>query len=112
MKTKVLSLLVVAMLGVVTVFAGNQTEQIEVKGNGNEMSKDRIEKAALSVEGVSSAAWDTETKMLEVVFDETATDTDKIEVAIAEAGHDTPNYKASDEVYNALPEGCKYREQE
>ena len=41
-----------------------------------------------------------------------STDTDKIEVAIAEAGHDTPNYKASDEVYNALPEGCKYREQE
>jgi copper chaperone CopZ len=111
MKTKMLILLVVFTLGAFTVFAVNQTEKVEVKGN-NDLCKARIEKAALSVEGVTTADWDKETSKLEVVFDDAKTDIDKIETSIAKVGHDTPNHKATDEVYNNLPETCKYREKE
>jgi mercuric ion binding protein len=107
MKTKVLSLAALFILGAVSVFAGNKTEKIEVKGNCG-MCESRIEKAAKSVEGVSKADWNKETKKLEVVFDDTKTDLDKVEIAIAKVGHDTPKHKATTEVYDKLPGCCKY----
>ena len=107
MKTKVLSLIGLFLLGATTVFAGSKTEKIEVKGNCG-MCEKRIEKAALAVEGVSKADWNKETKLLEVVLDESKTDLDKVEIAIAKVGHDTPRHKAKDEVYNSLPGCCKY----
>lgn len=73
------------------------------------MCEKRIEKAALGVDGVSKADWNKETKQLEVVFDDTKTDLDKIEVAIAKVDHDTPKHKALDNVYKKLPECCLYR---
>lgn len=74
--------------------------------------KARTEKAAMSVEGVSKADWSKETKKLAVEFNETKTDIDRIEIAIANVGHDTLNHKAKEEVYNKLPDECKYREKE
>jgi periplasmic mercuric ion binding protein len=65
-------------------------------------------KSRNSVEGVQSANWDKESKMIEVKFDDTKTSTAKIEMAIAKAGHDTPHHKAKEEVYNELPGCCKY----
>jgi len=108
MKTKVLSLAALFMMGAVSVFAGTKTEKIEVKGNCG-MCEKRIEKAASSVEGVSKADWSKETKQLEVTFDDSKTDLDKVEVAIAKVGHDTPKHKAKDAVYKELPDCCLYR---
>lgn len=107
MKTKILSLVVLFMFGAMSVFAGKKTEKIEVKGNCG-MCETRIEKAAKTVEGVSKADWDKETKMLAVTFDDSKTDLDKIETAIAKVGHDTPLHKANDEVYSKLPGCCLY----
>ena len=107
MKTKFLSLIVFFILGTVSVFAANKTEKIDVKGNC-EMCESRIEKTALSVEGVSKADWDRTTKKLKVTFDETKTNIDKIELALAKVGHDTPTHKSADDVYNKLPDCCKY----
>ena len=107
MKTKVLSLVALFMMGAFSVFAANKTEKIEVKGNCG-MCEKRIEKAASAVEGVSKADWNKETKKLEVTFDDTKTSLDKVEVAIAKVGHDTPHHKATSEVYNKLPGCCKY----
>ena len=107
MKTKILSLVVMFVFGTFMVFAGNKTENFEVKGNCG-MCEKRIEKAALSVEGVSKADWDKETKKLEVVFDDTKTNVHKVHMAVAKVGHDTKMHKASDEVYNKLPGCCKY----
>jgi len=107
MKTKVLSLSALFVMRAFSVFAGNKTEKIEVKGNCG-MCETRIEKAAKSVDGVSKADWNKETKQLELVFDDTKTDLDKIEDAIAKVGHDTPNHKAADEVYKKLPSCCLY----
>jgi mercuric ion binding protein len=107
MKTKVLSLVVMFVFGTFMVFAADKTEKFEVKGNCG-MCEKRIEKAALTVDGVSKADWDKETKKLEVVFDDTKTDVHKVHMAVAKVGHDTKMHKASDEVYNELPGCCKY----
>ena len=107
MKTKVLSLVALFILGTVSVFAGNKTEKIEVKGNCG-MCESRIEKAVKGVEGVSKADWDKTTKKLEVTFDDAKTSADKIEVVVAKVGHDTPHHKAAADVYNKLPDCCKY----
>ena len=107
MKTKVLSLAALFMLGAVSVFAANKTEKIDVRGNCG-MCETRIEKTALAVDGVSKAEWDKETEKLEVVFDDSKTNVDKIEIAIAKVGHDTKNHKTTTEVYDKLPGCCKY----
>ncbi|MDR1879929.1 MAG: heavy-metal-associated domain-containing protein [Tannerellaceae bacterium] len=73
------------------------------------MCKTRIEKAAKSVKGVSSAAWDKATKQLHLHYDAEKTSVETVSKAIAKTGHDTEKDKAPDKVYNALPDCCKYR---
>lgn len=108
MKTKVvLSLLVVALLSVTTAFGKGKTEKFKVFGNCG-MCEKRIEKAASSVDGVSTADWDKESKMIKVKFDDAKTDVHKVHMAIAKVGHDTKMHKAKDSVYNDLPGCCKY----
>ena len=102
-----MSLVCLFLLGTATVFASVKTEKFEVNGNCG-MCKTRIEKAAKSVDGVSKANWNDETKMIEVVYDDSKTNADKVETAIAKVGHDTPNHKATDEAYKSLPGCCKY----
>jgi Cu(I)/Ag(I) efflux system membrane fusion protein len=74
-----------------------------------EMCKDRIEKTAKNITGISSAVWDIQTKQLHLQYDSKLTSPDKVAKALAKVGHDTEKYKANDEVYNALPACCKYR---
>ncbi|MBV5314040.1 MAG: efflux RND transporter periplasmic adaptor subunit [Prolixibacteraceae bacterium] len=82
----------------------------EFKVSGNcDMCKERIETAAKSVSGVGSAEWSSETKMLQVKFDASKTNSDTIQKAIAKVGHDTENFKAPENVYKELPECCLYR---
>ncbi len=85
-----------------------RTDTLHVEGNCN-MCKTRIENAAL-IKGVKKAVWDKHKHQLIVIYDANKTDIDKVQKAIAKAGHDTPKYKASDEVYNKLPKCCAYRE--
>jgi copper chaperone CopZ len=107
MKTKVLSLVTMFLLGSMVVFAKGKTEKFLVNGKC-EMCEKRIEMAALSDKGVSKADWNKETKEINVVFDETKTSVQKINEAVALVGHDTKTVKAPDEVYNKLPDCCKY----
>ena len=73
------------------------------------MCKDRIEKAAMSVKGVTSAIWDVKTKKIVVTYNNSIGGIAPIQKAIAKAGHDTGKYKADDKVYNALPSCCLYK---
>ncbi|MEI6143676.1 MAG: efflux RND transporter periplasmic adaptor subunit, partial [Mariniphaga sp.] len=87
-----------------------RTEHAKFKVSGNcEMCQERIETTAKAVIGVVSAVWDIPSNQLTVQFDPNKTSTDAIQKAIAKVGHDTEKYKASDEVYNKLPECCLYR---
>jgi len=108
MKAKAFLLtLVITLLGVTTSFAQSKTEKFKVYGNCG-MCESRIEKAAKSVDGVTTADWDKQTKMIEVTFDASKTNVHKIHMAIANVGHDTDMHKAKDETYNKLPGCCKY----
>jgi copper chaperone CopZ len=111
MNTKVLSLVVMFALGSFAVFAGEKTEKIEVNGNCG-MCKTRIEKAAKSLKGVSSADWDSETKIMEVSYDDIKASTQQIQTAIAMAGHDTDLFSANDKKYAELPGCCQYQRNE
>ena len=108
MKTKAIYLIVViALMSLTTVFGQAKTEKFKVYGNCG-MCENRIEKAAKSIDGVTIADWNKETKMIEVAFDSTKTDVHKVHMAIANVGHDTEMHKAKDETYNSLPSCCKY----
>ena len=74
-----------------------------------EMCKSRIEGAAKSVEGVLSAVWSVDSKLLEVQFDAAKTTNDLIQKGVAMAGHDTEKFKASAQGYKQLPSCCLYR---
>ena len=108
MKTRMLNLVALLVLSITTVVAQTEKkEKFEVAGNCG-MCKDRIETAANSVEGVSSAEWNRETKLLEVSYDSSRVNIHKIHMAVADAGHDTKMLKANDIAYNNLPDCCKY----
>ena len=108
MKTRVLSLLVVLLMGVTAVMAqDNQKEEFKVAGECG-MCKTRIEKAAKTVEGVNEATWDQKTKMLALTFGDNKVDVKDVHKAMAKVGHDTELFKAEDEVYDKLPGCCKY----
>ena len=90
--------------------SGDKGEHTSFKVSGNcDMCKERIEKAALSVDGVESANWESTSEMLHVNFNSLKTNSDLIQKAIAAVGHDTEKFKAPNEVYNGLPGCCLYR---
>ncbi|KAA6331176.1 hypothetical protein EZS27_020190 [termite gut metagenome] len=100
------------------VEATASTDEVTVQGElavlsgvqGNcEQCKERIENAAKEVQGVFSATWDSEKKELQVDLDPSQTNLDIISKAVAKAGHDTEKDKVEEEIYNALPDCCKYR---
>lgn len=112
MKSRVvLSFMVVAMLSVTTAFGKSKTEKFKVFGNCG-MCEKTIEKAAKSVDGVSTADWNKESKMIEVKLDDSKTDVHKVHMAIAKAGYDTKMHKATDEAYNKLHGCCKYERED
>jgi cation transport ATPase len=83
----------------------------EVNGNCEQCQK-RIQKAALSVNGVKSANWNIETHQLSLLLNEEKTDILAVKKAIAKVGHDTDLVKATKEVYDNLHSCCQYEREE
>jgi len=77
-------------------------------GGACEMCKDRIEKAARSVDGVSSAEWSIENHILHLSYNSKKVKLGNVHKAIAAVGHDTEKERAPDSVYNNLPDCCLY----
>jgi len=115
----------VVLLGATTLFANSienntisfqeiqtsKTATFGVRGNCG-MCKKTIETAAMAVDGVESASWDTEKKEITVVYNSNTTLMD-IHKAIANVGYDTDKVKAVNSAYNKLPGCCQYdRKQE
>lgn len=82
------------------------TDTIKVNGECG-MCKNRIQKA-LKLEGIASANWNTETKLLTVTYISAIITNEAIQKKVAAVGHDTEKYQAEDAVYNKLPGCCKY----
>ncbi|MBX9734453.1 MAG: hypothetical protein K2X37_10365, partial [Chitinophagaceae bacterium] len=64
--------------------------------------------AAVKVEGVTTAEWSAKTKMLTLSYDTDKIKFDDVQRKIADVGHDTPKFKATEAVYTKLPGCCKY----
>ena len=106
-KKLLLSLAMIAM--VMGLQAKTVKTSFKVNGACDEMCKPRITKAARGVKGVLAASWNSKTKSCKVVYDSDKTSVAQIEKAVAAAGHDAGNVKASAAAYNKLPSCCKYR---
>ena len=80
-----------------------------VRGNCG-MCKSTIESATMSIEGVDTASWSTESKMISINVSTEINDQfiNDIHNAIAKSGYDTELSTALDEDYDKLPMCCKY----
>lgn len=106
-------IVILIMLFGVTAFAQNKNAKAIIDVDGVcIMCKVRIEKAAVKTKGVKSAVWNVDTHELKLIFDERKTDLKTIMEKMASVGHDTEEFKAPDEAYNALDPCCKYRDEQ
>ena len=80
-----------------------------VRGNCG-MCKSTIESATMSIEGVDTASWSTESKMISINVSTEINDQFIIDIhnAIAKSGYDTELSTALIEDYDKLPMCCKY----
>ena len=78
-----------------------------VRGNCG-MCKTTIEKAAISLDGVSAATWDIDKKTILVSYDDSNTDELAIHNAIAASGYDTEKVLGNLDAYDNLPGCCQY----
>ena len=87
----------------------NKNAKYEFEVNGNcEQCQKRIQKAAFSVLGVKSAEWHIDDHMLHLIINEEKCSVLDVKKAVAKAGHDTNEEKATPEVYKKLPGCCQY----
>ena len=110
MKTKIFFITILLCAGFSGAQAQSKTSRSEFKVYGNcGMCKNRIE-TALDHPGIKFAEWNTETKNLEVVYNNRKITEKEIHKLIADVGHDTDSVKANTEVYAKLPFCCLYRD--
>ncbi|TDP03768.1 heavy-metal-associated domain-containing protein [Flavobacterium sp. 245] len=107
-------IILIAIIGFLGFSAQAQTKKnknlkytTEVNGNC-EQCKKRIEKAAFSVPGVKTATWDVASHQLAVILNEEKSSPSDLNNAIAKAGHDTKDVKATQTDYDNLHSCCKY----
>ncbi len=112
MKTRILSITVLLVFASFIAHSGEITDTFKVKGGDCFECKKQIESAALNVIGVSMANWNSEKQEIRIIFDEAKTKVENVKKAVAKAGYDTDNFKAKEEVFNKLPECCKYERDE
>ena len=87
----------------------NKNAQYTFEVNGNcELCQKRIQKAALSVSGVKSVTWNIETHHLNLILNENKNSVLEVKKAIAKAGHDTDEVRATEEAYKNLHSCCVY----
>lgn len=87
-------------------FSQTKTASFKVAGECG-MCKKKIEKAAKTA-GASYAVWNADNKLLALKYNSSSTNKTKIEGAIAAAGYDTPDAKATEDAYQKLDECCQY----
>jgi len=102
-----LFLAIAVLISPVNSFAQKiRSEKFKVAGECS-MCKKKIEKTAKEA-GVAYAVWNQQTKVLNVTYNASTTNTSIIQQKIASVGYDTPQYKATNDAYEALEECCQY----
>ena len=108
---KVLLIITVVLSSISFAQNKNAKASMEVDGVCG-MCKARIEKAAIRTKGVKSALWNVDTHELKLIYDERKTNLKTIAQNLAKVGHDTKDFKASDEAYEGVNPCCKYRDKD
>lgn len=91
----------------------NKNAKYTIDVNGNcEQCQRRIQKAAFSVDGVKMANWNIETHKLELTVNEEKTSVAEVKKAVAKAGHDAGEVRATKESYDSLHHCCKYERED
>ena len=91
----------------------NKNAKYTITVNGNcEQCQRRIQKAAFSVDGVKSANWSIETHNLDLTINEEKASISDVKKAIAKAGYDAGEIKATNANYEKLPGCCQYEREE
>jgi copper chaperone CopZ len=108
MKNLIILFMLVSGMKGISQSNGVVTATLLVKGNC-EQCKKRIENAA-DIKGVKLFEWNEKTQVAKVIYNSDKTNLATIEKAIAAKGYDTEHEKASGEVYNKLPNCCRYRD--
>lgn len=104
--------IITAVFGLFSTLSFAQTTDTTLIVNGVcEMCQSKIE-GACDLDGVESASWSPETKVLELKFDSSVVSLEEISSAINEAGYDTELTAATEEDYEKLHGCCKYRDPE
>ena len=87
----------------------NKNAKYTIEVNGNcDLCKKRIEKAAFSISGVKLAVWNVESHQLTLILNEEKGTILEVKKAIAKAGHDTDEVKATALDYEKLHSCCQY----
>lgn len=108
MKRLYKGLITLLFISIYTISSAQQDSTITFEVAGNcAMCKQRIEKAA-KINGVSQATWNTQDRTAIVVFNPDVTSSKNIKQSIADAGHDTDETRAKQEVYEELHQCCLY----
>ena len=84
-----------------------KTTEFKVWGNCG-MCKKTIEKSLDGAEGVLSADWNKDTKIMTLSYDTLKTSVVQVEELIAAVGYDTHSLTADDDAYAGLHECCQY----
>lgn len=109
MKNALLTLLLLVTVSIFAQEKKSKNAKFTTEINGNcEHCKQRIEKTALSVQGVKSAVWNVDSKQLTVILNEQKTDVATVKKAIAISGHDSDTEKTTAATYSSLPQCCQY----
>jgi mercuric ion binding protein len=88
---------------------GGEGKKTDFKVYGNcEMCKETIEGSLKNVDGVSSATWDVDKKIISVTFDSTKINEPAIHKKIASVGYDTELEQGNDLAYKGLHQCCQY----
>ncbi len=84
-----------------------ETDSFKVSGNCG-MCKRTIEGALKDLEGVVSATWDVDSKMILINYNPHHITLPEIKQKIADVGYDTDTIKAKKADYDGLPGCCQY----
>lgn len=103
-------LIILGLMGFSGVALGQGSLKTEFTAKGCcPMCEDRII-GALDVSGVRAAEWDQFEQKAIVVYKPKKISEERIQQLVAEAGHDTDRFTASDEAYGDLDACCLYRD--
>jgi len=107
---KTLSILLLSLVAFNTN-AQSKTDTIMMVNGVCHMCKQIIEESS-QLEGVYSAVWSPETKVLELSFDPEKTNLQAISNSINKSGYDTEYHTADEKAYQKLHHCCHYRDPE